>query len=96
MNVLIGYFSAFIHTSTCRKQKKELGKLKAPPEYSLPVDFNKVVLTPINAWVMKRVQELLKGLEDEVLVGTIVESLKEVRHSHFTGRCSPNVYVVIE
>ena len=51
--------------------------MKTPPEYSLPVDFSKVVLTPINAWVMQRVKELLKGLEDEVLVGTITESLKQ-------------------
>jgi hypothetical protein len=63
----------------CRKRKKELGKLKAPPEYSLKVDFSKVALPPINAWVAQRVMELLKGLEDEVLVGTITESLKQVQ-----------------
>jgi hypothetical protein len=69
-----------------RKQKKELAKLKAPPEYSLPVDFKKVVLPSINAWVMQRVKELLKGLEDEVLVGTIIESLKQVLPSPVTSR----------
>ena len=70
---------AYKWVGECRKQKKDLAKLKAPPEYSLAVDFKKVVLTPINTWVVKRVKELLKGLEDEVLVGTIVETLKQVR-----------------
>jgi serine/arginine repetitive matrix protein 1 len=60
-----------------RKQQKELSKLKMPPEYKLKVDFKKIILAPINAWVVKRVKELLKGLDDEVLVGTIVESLKQ-------------------
>ena len=82
-----------------RKQQKELAKLKAPPEYALKVNFGKVVLPPINAWVVKRVQELLKGLDDEVLVGTIIESLKQVSmcccissHRRDVGtRCSAKV-----
>lgn len=60
-----------------KKQQKEGSKLKIPPEYKLKVDFKKVMLAPINTWVVKRVKELLKGLDDEVLVGTIVESLKQ-------------------
>ena len=56
-----------------------MGKLKAPAEYNLAVDFAKVNLTPINTWVASRIKELLKGLDDEVLVGTIIESLRQVR-----------------
>lgn len=56
-----------------------MSNFKTPSEYNLKVDFSKVVWPPMEAWVMKRVTELLKGVEDEVLVGTILESLKTVR-----------------
>lgn len=56
-----------------------MSNFKIPSEYNLKVDFSKLVWPPLEAWVMKRVTELLKGAEDEVLVGTILESLKVVR-----------------
>lgn len=68
---------------SCRKSKKDMSNFKIPPEYNLKIDFSKLVWPPLEAWVMKRVTELLKGAEDEVLVGTILESLKVVRFSCF-------------
>lgn len=55
-----------------------MANFKIPPEYNLKIDFDKLVWPPLEAWVLKRVTELLKGAEDEVLVGTILEFLKEV------------------
>lgn len=55
-----------------------MSNFKTPAEYNLKIDFAKVVWPPMEGWVMKRVTELLKGVEDEVLVGTILESLKSV------------------
>ena len=59
--------------------KKDMAAFTAPPEYSLTVDFKKICWEVMEGWVMQRVTELLRGVEDEVLVGTILESLKDVR-----------------
>lgn len=58
--------------------KRDMAAFTAPPEYSLTVNFKNVCIEVIEGWVMQRVTELLRGVEDEVLVGTIVESLKAV------------------
>lgn len=59
--------------------KKDMAAFAAPPEYNLKVDFKKICWEVMEGWIMQRVTELLRGVEDEVLVGTILESLKDVR-----------------
>lgn len=59
--------------------KKDMATFTAPPEYRLSVDFKNICWEVMEGWIMQRVTELLRGVEDEVLVGTILESLKDVR-----------------
>jgi hypothetical protein len=74
-----------IRQSSCRnKIKKDMAAFTAPPEYGLAVDLKKVCWEVMEGWIMQRVTELLRGVEDEVLVGTILESLKAVRELNST------------
>eukprot|EP01083_Nonionella_stella_P071855 193283_1 len=59
------------------QQKKLLKKLKFPKEYSLKVDVSKVNMDVVTQWIQKRTAEILGGLEDDVLVGMIVNLLQQ-------------------
>ena len=59
----------------CSKDAKLLKTLKFPKEYDLKVDLNKVNWEVMKGWVAKRITELL-GLEDEVVIGYVLEQLE--------------------
>lgn len=69
----------------CRsKQKKDMRQMKFPAELDLPVDLKKITWSRMNAWIMQRVTELLKGLEDEVLVDFIQNRLQDPKEARFS------------
>ena len=57
------------------KDAKLLKTLKFPKEYDLKVDLKKVNWEVMKGWVAKRITELL-GLEDEVVIGYVLEQLE--------------------
>ena len=67
----------------CSKDAKLLRTLKFPKEYDLKVDLKKVNWEVMKGWVAKRITELL-GLEDEVVIGYVLEQLenREVSSEH--------------
>ncbi len=69
--------------ASCSKDAKLLKTLKFPKEYDLKVDLKKVNWEVIKGWVARRITELL-GLEDEVVIGYVLEQLedKQVRCTH--------------
>ena len=82
--------------------------LKFPKEYDLKVDLKKVNWEVIKGWVARRITELL-GLEDEVVIGYVLEQLedKQVRCAHggllslnvlhcvvFCGTCMNSIFVL--
>lgn len=60
-----------------RKQAAELGQLTTPVILSQPVDLQKVSVAALQGWLDWRVQELLGGVEDEILSGMIGNVLAE-------------------
>ena len=59
------------------KEKKLLKSLSKefPPEFSKKVDLTNVNWDSLKPWIEKRVSELLGGLEDEILLNFIFESV---------------------
>ena len=54
-----------------------MARMKFPEELKLTVNLGKVHWPRIEAWVAQRVTELLKGVEDEVLIGVIINQLQD-------------------
>lgn len=59
------------------KEKKLLKSLSKefPPDFAKKVDISKVNWNSLKPWIEKRVYELLGGLEDEILLNFIFESI---------------------
>jgi serine/arginine repetitive matrix protein 1 len=53
----------------------EMKKLVVPKEFDEKLNFEKIKLEPIKAWISKRTQELL-GVEDDILIQYIFEMLQ--------------------
>ena len=54
-----------------------MAKMKFPEELKLSVDLKKIHWPRVEAWITERVTQLLKGVEDEVLIGIIVNKLQD-------------------
>jgi serine/arginine repetitive matrix protein 1 len=60
-----------------KKNKSGGGASGVPAEYLLSVDMSRVALAAVRPWVTRRVRELLGGLDEEVLVGMLLNTLDD-------------------
>lgn len=62
-----------------RKQARELSALPSSSILTQPVDLQRVNIKVLQGWLSQRVQEILGGVEDEILAGMIGNVLEEER-----------------
>ena len=75
-----------MHPHTLCSKNKLMKDIKFPKDLDAKVDPRKVDWTVMHGWIAKRVTELLGGLEEEVLIGTIYNYLEEKEKEPQVGR----------